>query len=799
MHCAAATRHVVSTNSSAVNPLSNAGARITVTGIVFSDANQNAQQDPGENGVAKVAVSDGVRIVRTDAQGHYQLADIASSAKSRFIFVTTPAGYTAWNRFYAAIPSTPTNITANFALWPSLASGKSAFKFAQITDPHVSNGKIFIDDLGEIEALGPDFIIATGDLIGDGSESEFVAYQSAWRQSRLPLINVIGNHDRSASNNFEKFFGPAYYAFDYGQKHFVVLDCVHATENQWTWLRQDLADQQFTGKDVLVFQHYPPGEKLLNLKVQAIFSGHWHSSRVVPCGSTLSVNTPSLRFGGIDTSPRGFRLITCPAGKLLLDSEYSGCKQLCALVAPAESANVSTGIVPIQVVAYDTSLPVIGVEYQWNNGVWNKMLPQNKFCWQAQEKVLSPGTNHVRIKVHFGETTVLERQSTFTAVAAGSLPVPEPGQDWPMFHRDVGRTGATDEEVVPPLHLAWFKTLGGTIHISSPVVADKTVYIGVADEENRGQAGIYALNGVTGAIKWHYATASSIRHTVAVDAQRCYGITIDGMVIALDKATGRLIWQYGLGNEMERWCSRWVMAAPLVYDNTVYAGVAPYFVALEATTGKEIWRAPNMGSDWSCLTSPSGDKDRIFIGFNWGRGLFALDRKSGIPVWNNTNKYFMGHASPVCSGGIVYYGGNLRALEPQSGACIWSHKEVTIATAAIAGKTLVIGYQDNKIKALDSATGKEIWTYHFKGQAKLAFWPYGRTGSPVVSSPAIAGQIVYCGGTDGQFVALDLQSGKLLWSYDLGSPITSSPAVSGNTVYIATFDGTVYAFTALCR
>jgi outer membrane protein assembly factor BamB len=371
-----------------------------------------------------------------------------------------------------------------------------------------------------------------------------------------------------------------------------------------------------------------------------------------------------------------------------------------------------------------------------------------------------------------------------------------------MFHNDAGRTGATDEEVVPPLHLAWFKTLGGTIHISSPVVADETVYIGVADEENKGQAGIYALDGVTGAIKWRYATASSIRHTVAVDAQRCYGITIDGMVIALDKATGRRIWQYSLGNEMERWCSRWVMATPLVYDNTVYAGVAPYFVALEATTGKEIWRAPRMGGDWiSWLTSPAGDKERIYVSFNWGdKGSFALNRKNGIPVWNNTNKYGTGHASPVCSGGSLYYGGNLLcALEPQSGACIWSNKQATIATAAIARNTLVIGCRDNKIQAIDSVTGKEIWTYHFKDRAKLFFWPYERTASPIISSPAIAGQIVYCGGTDGQFVALDLRSGKLLWSYDLGSPITSSPAVSGNTVYIAAFDGTVYAFTALCR
>lgn len=777
-------------------------AGFTASGVVFSDLNQNGRQDSGEDGVAQVAVSDGVRIMHTDTQGHYQLTNI-STIKSRFVFITTPAGYTAWNRFYAAIPSVPSNMVANFALWPMPATSSNVFKFAHIADIHISttnDAKIFVDDLREIEIFGPDFIMATGDLVSDGSKPvEFVNYQSALQQTKLPVINVVGNHDGASS--FEKFLGPTYYAFDYGPKHFIIFNCLMPSKAQWAWLRQDLADQRSSGKDVLVFLHFTPSAKLITLlqqfNAQAVFSGHWHSSRVVPCGNILSVNTPPPRFAGIDTSPRGFRLITCQAGKLFLDDHYSGCKQLCALVAPAEAANILTGAIPIQAAAYDSSWPVMGVEYQWNNGGWNNMTPQNKFCWQAQENCPSPGTNQVKIKVHLGETNVLERQSTF-AVSARALPVPEAGRDWPMFHNDAGRTGATDENVIPPLHLAWFKTLGGTIHFSSPVVTEGMVYIGVADEENKGQAGIYALDGVTGAVKWHYVTAASIRHTVAVDRQRCYGVTIDGMVIALDKATGTLVWQYGLGNEMERWSSRWSIASPLVCDNVVYAGVAPYFVALEATTGKKIWRASSMGPDWmNCLSSPACDKERIFVGFNWNaRGLFALDRINGLPIWNNTN-YGGGCASPVYSDGkLYYYGGH--ALDPQSGACLWKNCN-TVSTPAIAGNTLVIGCPDNKIKAIDSVTGKEIWTYLLKGRVQFAFSPYCRTSAAVISSPAIAGQVVYCGGTSGQFVALDLQSGKLLWSYDLGIPITSSPAVSGNTVYIATFDGTVYAFTALGR
>jgi outer membrane protein assembly factor BamB len=45
--------------------------------------------------------------------------------------------------------------------------------------------------------------------------------------------------------------------------------------------------------------------------------------------------------------------------------------------------------------------------------------------------------------------------------------------------------------------------------------------------------------------------------------------------------------------------------------------------------------------------------------------------------------------------------------------------------------------------------------------------------------------------------ALDTESGKEMWRYDLGVPITSSPAISGNTVYIGAYDGSIYAFTQI--
>ena len=42
-------------------------------GVVFHDANGNGQRDAGEKGLADVRVSNGVNIVKTDAEGKYEI------------------------------------------------------------------------------------------------------------------------------------------------------------------------------------------------------------------------------------------------------------------------------------------------------------------------------------------------------------------------------------------------------------------------------------------------------------------------------------------------------------------------------------------------------------------------------------------------------------------------------------------------------------------------------------------------------------------------------------------------------
>ena len=105
------------------------------------------------------------------------------------------------------------------------------------------------------------------------------------------------------------------------------------------------------------------------------------------------------------------------------------------------------------------------------------------------------------------------------------------------------------------------------------------------------------------------------------------------------------------------------------------------------------------------------------------------------------------------------------------------------ATRALPNyKTEDEGY--GAIRAIDPKTGEKKWEF------KMVDY----TENGVLST---AGDLVFGGGMDGDFVALDANTGELLWSVYLGGVNASGPisyAVNGKQYIIGTGAGTMYAF-----
>jgi hypothetical protein len=124
-----------------------------------------------------------------------------------------------------------------------------------------------------LEAEMPDFVLHTGDLVENGSDSAlwpifFDIERELLRHTTL--FPSLGNHERNDRQFYEFFDMPLpYYSFNWGNAHFVVLDSdlgnVADTPSaraafwaaQTKWLEEDLANNQ-TAAFRFVSAHHPP-------------------------------------------------------------------------------------------------------------------------------------------------------------------------------------------------------------------------------------------------------------------------------------------------------------------------------------------------------------------------------------------------------------------------------------------------------------------------------------------------------------------------------------------------------------
>ena len=117
---------------------------------------------------------------------------------------------------------------------------------------------------------------------------------------------------------------------------------------------------------------------------------------------------------------------------------------------------------------------------------------------------------------------------------------------------------------------------------------------------------------------------------------------------------------------------------------------------------------------------------------------------------------------------------------------------VADGTPGVADGTVVCGSFDNTIYAIDTATGEQNWAHD--------------AGGIVRSSPTIVDGTVYIGAhcqsaecaefdssEIGEVLALDLETGELLWSFETTAGVVSTPAVTDNAVFVGTSAGAMRA------
>jgi outer membrane protein assembly factor BamB len=794
--------------------------RISLTGVVFDDADGNGKRDKGEAGIPGVAVGNGEATRLTDKEGRYALTALAD--KHAFITVSTPRGRVAHSgKFFHRVSfagATPFEQVADFPLIAAPERDKEEFTFIHASDPWIGRGTLgncsrFFSDVGRL-ATPPAFVAITGNLAARPitNRAQFGTFRRIAADLRLPLYCAAGDRDASAGSRatgvYEQMVGPVRYSFNVGAIHFVVLNqwesFASPAEGELVWLKGDLAA---AGKDkaVVVLQHAPPSSAFLKLIAGeggiAVFSGGELMGRMRTREGVLDASVGPVAMSGVDGSPPGYRAVTV-RGRAIdsLPTRHSQIGEHLVCVAPSDNATMplTAGGMEILAMAYGAPVRPKRITYTITGKVdgFNKiegvLAPKGEWTWSAWATIPmmeDAGELTLTLTAHLDDDSTATRTVVFR-VASVDAPRPKPGGDWLMVGKDA-RHSASTPKLKPPLRLLWRRQIPGRIIGGGPIIGSSRVYVGTTAGRRADEAGIACIDLESGALIWRKATGGDIPHSLARSGDRLYAATTDGRLLTLNAANGESEGRLRLSAD------GWYNSAPVAADSVVYVGSGAFFAAVKEDGGEILWskswRKWADGAAYPGATSVHAG--RVIVPTAQGMRCLTTDGEKGwflprhrVNVAALRDKVLLTGTTSACI-----------AVDVESGKELWSARRVYSLMrtgAAFAGEQIVVPHLG--LRTLKAATGKTMRSYvcHPRAKAIVGSLPlYSARRHPTAfGMPVISGNVAYVGSSDGYLSAVDLASRKLLWSRNLGLPLAASMAASGNLLIVADWDGNVYAF-----
>jgi outer membrane protein assembly factor BamB len=352
----------------------------------------------------------------------------------------------------------------------------------------------------------------------------------------------------------------------------------------------------------------------------------------------------------------------------------------------------------------------------------------------------------------------------------------------------------------------WMTKLGSPIY--APVaVRDGIAYIGTT-------GGLFhAIDVKDGSFAWTFAAGRPTYGEALVTGNAVYFVCDNGFLFKLDRQTGKEIWRYDLddarisrimphqqvANSGEDFDFDHTAPRPLFADGVLYVGSGSGFHAVDADTGRRVWRIDT--KDKVRTDALISGSNVIFGSFD--NYVYAIDSKTGKEVWNK-NTYGPITSPPALIDNKLMVGnrnGLLVALDPVTAKVLWKMVfwASSVESPAVPDKDsrFFIGSSDlRRISLIDSKDGTVLWRTDVFGWA----WPrVALTNDRLFAATAGADphDIRQLGG----LVAMDRKNGKILWRWPMPeSPgswmngFVSAPAIDGDTLIVGGLDGSLYAF-----
>jgi alcohol dehydrogenase (cytochrome c) len=354
------------------------------------------------------------------------------------------------------------------------------------------------------------------------------------------------------------------------------------------------------------------------------------------------------------------------------------------------------------------------------------------------------------------------------------------------------RLSAVNRGNAAQLQIRWIYQLRTTDAVeTTPLVVDGVMYLTRAND-------VIALDAETGRPYWTYShplpaelalCCGRQNRGVAVLGGRLFIATLDAKLVALDAATGMVLWTTIIADPRDGYSST---GAPLVVKDKVITGIAGgefgirgFIDAYDAATGARVWR-------FDTVPGPGAPGHETWAGDSWKNG--------GAPTWMtgtydpSLNLVYWGVGNPGSDWngsqrtGDNLYSDSVVALNPEDGTLRWHFQftphdehdwdatQVPVLVDAIRdGRPRKLLYTANRngfFYVLERETGAFLLAREFAKQTWAA--RIDERGRPIVNPGAAPGP-------EGVFVAPSANGAANWW------PPAYSPATG--LFYVTAYDG----------
>ncbi len=381
------------------------------------------------------------------------------------------------------------------------------------------------------------------------------------------------------------------------------------------------------------------------------------------------------------------------------------------------------------------------------------------------------------------------------------LPPPQRNADWPTAGGTVGNAMQHLSLAEQP-RPAWTADIGTGLsrerpRMPSPVIGDGRVYT----MDSKHVVSAFAVEDGARAWRIDLADGQGDRDAIAggltYDQGRVFAATGFARVIALDAASGAVLWRTSIANP--------VHADPTAAGGRLFViTLDSRLIALDAASGAELWTYQAIGETARLIGGggPAVDAGVVVAPFSSGE-LVALRQENGRVLWSDSlaatrrtdelAAVAQIHAGPVIDRGGVFaisYGGVLAAVDLRIGSRVWEQDIGGLFRPWTAGGFVYQLTKDNDLICLSRVDGRVYWVTSLPDYEHEA-----KQKDPMLwLGPVLAGNRLLVASSSGRMYSVSPYDGSILGREHLRDGAAVPPIVAGETLFVLLKDATLAAY-----